>query len=91
MAEAFSGELALFKKKDKGAYMGVGLAAFADNSGDIEYGTPEMANEIIRFIKEPLFTEQKIIAMAGHEEGILCFGKTAKETGEIITDWLNRL
>lgn len=40
---AFSGEVALFKKKSKGAYMGVGLTAFSDKAGDIEYG-----NRVIR-------------------------------------------
>ncbi|MBL7891018.1 MAG: PorP/SprF family type IX secretion system membrane protein [Bacteroidia bacterium] len=35
---AFTGEMALFKKRGKGAYMGVGLTAFADKAGDIEYG-----------------------------------------------------
>jgi len=42
-----------------------------------DYGTAEMANEIVQ-----LFTHTdvpKIIAMAGHEAGILTFGKDLEE------------
>lgn len=39
---AFSGEMALFKKRGKGAYMGVGLTAFTDKAGDIEYGNRQI-------------------------------------------------
>jgi hypothetical protein len=38
-----------------------------------DYGTPEMANEIIQLFKRT--DVPKIIAMAGQEAGILTFGK----------------
>jgi type IX secretion system PorP/SprF family membrane protein len=34
---AFTGEIALFKKRGNGAYMGLGVSAFSDKSGDIDY------------------------------------------------------
>ncbi|GJL73746.1 MAG: hypothetical protein NMNS01_29450 [Nitrosomonas sp.] len=51
---------------------------------EVPYGTPEMANEITRLFSESEVKTQKIIVMAGHEEGILSFGACLKEAGEII-------
>ncbi len=42
-------------------------------SEDISYGTPEMAYEIQRLLKDPEVIEEKIIVMGGHREGILTF------------------
>lgn len=51
---------------------------------EVPYGTPEMANEITRLFNETEVKTQKIIVMAGHEEGILSFGTSLEEAGEII-------
>ena len=48
------------------------------------YGTPEMAEEIIRLCQQPKTQEQKIIAMSGHESGILTFGFDLDRAGEIL-------
>ncbi len=56
---------------------------------NIEYGTPAMAMEIIRLFKETNLAQQKIFAMAGHEEGIVSFGKDINEAGQIILEKLN--
>jgi L-ribulose-5-phosphate 4-epimerase len=40
----------------------------------IAYGTPAMAMEMARLLKTPGIWEYPIIAMAGHEEGIVAFG-----------------
>ena len=48
------------------------------------YGSPEMAKEIIRLIKESDVLNQKVFAMAGHREGLFSFGKTLEEAGNII-------
>ncbi|MBN2367375.1 class II aldolase/adducin family protein [Candidatus Woesearchaeota archaeon] len=52
------------------------------------YGTPEMAHEIMRLIRETGAREKKIIVMSGHEEGIISFGKDLREAGEIILGFL---
>jgi L-ribulose-5-phosphate 4-epimerase len=44
----------------------------------VEYGTPEMAREIMRLFRETDVREQRIIAMAGHEDGVIAFGETAE-------------
>lgn len=56
---------------------------------EVPYGTPEMAYEIDRLFKMTNVRDQKIIAMAGHEEGIISFGKNLKEAGEILLSYYN--
>ena len=55
---------------------------------EVPYGTPEMAYEIFRLFEESNVKEQKIIVMAGHDEGIIVFGETLEEAGKIILDIL---
>lgn len=54
----------------------------------VPYGTPEMANEIFRLFQETKVKEEKIIVMAGHEEGIISFGKDLEEAGNILLNFL---
>ena len=49
---------------------------------NIEYGTVEMAREIQRLYRETNLFQEKILVMAGHEEGIIAFGKNCDEAGE---------
>ena len=51
---------------------------------DVEYGTPAMAGEIVRLFKESNLAEYKIFAMAGHEEGVVSFGKNLNEAGQVL-------
>ncbi|MFL6540757.1 MAG: class II aldolase/adducin family protein [Chthoniobacterales bacterium] len=48
-------------------------------SRGIEYGTPEMANEVLRLFSSTDVKRQKIFAMAGHPDGIVAFGATLDE------------
>jgi len=57
-------------------------------SENAEYGTPEMANEIIRLLKESDLRQKKILVMGGHIEGILSFGTTIEEAGKILLSYL---
>ena len=55
------------------------------SSENIAYGTPEMAEEIKRLFRENDFTKTgNIIIMAGHEDGIISFGKDLKEAYNIL-------
>ena len=56
---------------------------------EVPYGTPEMANEITRLFNETDVKNQKIIVMAGHEEGILSFGASLEEAGGIIENLIH--
>jgi L-ribulose-5-phosphate 4-epimerase len=53
-------------------------------NGRIEYGTPEMAREIMKLFKETNLREKKILVMTGHEEGIVSFGSNLDEAGEVL-------
>ncbi len=52
----------------------------------IEYGTPAMAEEVKRLFKQTDLQKQKILVMAGHEEGIISFGKDLDEAGSILME-----
>jgi L-ribulose-5-phosphate 4-epimerase len=54
----------------------------------IEYGTIEMAREVRRLFKDTSLPLDKIFVMAGHEEGIVTFGKTMDEAGEKLLNEL---
>ncbi|MGL1937122.1 MAG: class II aldolase/adducin family protein [Fibrobacterales bacterium] len=43
---------------------------------DIPYGTPEMAYAVKDLYNNSSMSEKKIMAMAGHEEGVVVFGKS---------------
>jgi len=54
----------------------------------VEYGTSAMAVEIARLLRDPVVLEKGIIAMGGHRDGILAFGKNTDSTGRVIDKWL---
>ncbi len=49
---------------------------------DVPYGTPEMAEEIHRLFKEYRSNGMKLLAMAGHQGGLISFGKTLEEAAQ---------
>ena len=52
-------------------------------SREVEYGTPEMA-EAIQHLISVMKTDEKVIVMGGHREGILAFGCNLTETTDQI-------
>lgn len=58
-------------------------------SADATYGTPEMAAAIIHLIKtSSVRNETRFLAMAGHEEGLIVFGKTMSEAVKVVQQYL---
>ena len=49
------------------------------SSKAVDYGTPEMAYEVTRLFRVTDVQSRKILVMAGHEGGILAFGKDLEE------------
>jgi ribulose-5-phosphate 4-epimerase/fuculose-1-phosphate aldolase len=49
-----------------------------------EYGTPEMANEIMKLFTRTDLQSRKIVVMAGHEGGIVTFGKDLEEAFAVL-------
>ena len=53
-------------------------------SGDVPYGTPEMAQEFRRLYEETDFPAVGVAVMGGHEEGLVSFGTDVAEAAERI-------
>ena len=53
-------------------------------SESAEYGTPKLAQEIFRLSKSPEIFNTKIIILAGHEDGIISFGKSLDEAFNLL-------
>jgi L-ribulose-5-phosphate 4-epimerase len=56
----------------------------------VAYGTPEMALEVHRLYRSSLLTEVRIFAMGGHEDGVVVFGRSALEAGQVLLGYLAR-
>lgn len=52
------------------------------------YGTPEMAFEIRKIVQNLNSGQDAILVMGGHEDGILAWGETLAQAGEIILKYL---
>jgi ribulose-5-phosphate 4-epimerase/fuculose-1-phosphate aldolase len=49
-----------------------------------EYGTPELANEIMQLFPRTDVQSRKIVVMAGHEGGIVTFGKDLEKAFAVL-------
>lgn len=56
----------------------------------VEYGTPELAYEIIALLKDSDAQNRKIVVLAGHESGIVTFGKDLDEAFAVLIRERNR-
>jgi ribulose-5-phosphate 4-epimerase/fuculose-1-phosphate aldolase len=54
------------------------------SSKTIDYGTPELAYEIMQLFKQTDVRNRKILVMAGHEAGIMTFGKDLEEAFAVL-------
>ncbi len=52
----------------------------------VEYGTPEMAGEIGRLFRETDVRERRILAMAGHEDGLVTFGANLEDALHVLLE-----
>jgi len=66
------------------------LDDYPTTSEEIEYGTPEMAEAVRALATELGMSDEKIIIMGGHQEGILAFGKNLEEATTQIIKIYNR-
>lgn len=57
---------------------------------DIPYGTQGMARAVERLYRQGPAADLGILAMGGHEDGIIAFGKTADTAGLVLTSFLAR-
>ncbi len=57
----------------------------------IPYGTPQMAWELHRLFAEEDLGQRKILAMAGHDDGVMTIGKDLDEAGAVLLAALQRI
>jgi hypothetical protein len=62
------------------------LMTVPTTSADAAYGTPAMAYEIDRLFRETDVRKRRIIAMAGHEDGMVSFGPTVTGSEEMLLE-----
>jgi len=55
-----------------------------------ENGTPEMAAEVQRLFRESTLPGMGLVAMGGHEDGVIAIGQSAAEAGEVLVRQLAR-
>jgi ribulose-5-phosphate 4-epimerase/fuculose-1-phosphate aldolase len=51
---------------------------------EVPYGTPAMARELARLYRETSFATERIAVMGGHADGIIAWGRTADEAGDVL-------
>lgn len=56
----------------------------------VAYGTPEMAHEVQRLFRETAVLERQILAMGGHQDGLVAFGRSPQEAGQVLITELAR-
>jgi len=56
----------------------------------VAYGTPEMALAVQDLYRSTSLSEVRILAMGGHEDGVMVFGHTAEEAGQVLFTYLAR-
>ena len=55
---------------------------------NVEYGTPEMAEEVRILFKNSDVKDKHIFSMGGHENGVITFGRTSEEAGLVMLKYL---
>ena len=58
---------------------------------NVAYGTPEMAAEVKRLFKNCNAEKAQIFAMAGHEDGIICFASDIDDAGNLLMATLRKV
>ncbi len=54
----------------------------------VAYGTPEMAAEVRRLFAQTDVRQRLIFVMGGHQDGVISFGRTAAEAGNVMLTYL---
>ncbi|MBI3037087.1 class II aldolase/adducin family protein [Candidatus Woesearchaeota archaeon] len=67
------------------------MGKFPTTSKKVEHGTPEMAAEVMRLMLSGKTREVRFIVMGGHEEGVLTFGNTIGDAGEVLLHYFGQL
>ncbi|MGB3199621.1 MAG: class II aldolase/adducin family protein [Nodosilinea sp.] len=61
-----------------------GQGVLPTTAASVPYGTPAMAEEMVRLLDHADLMQQRLLIMAGHEEGVLAFGPTLEVAAEVL-------
>lgn len=61
-----------------------GRGVLPTTDANVPYGTPAMADEMVRLLEQDDLSQKRILIMAGHEEGVLVFGPTLEAAAEVL-------
>lgn len=59
----------------------LGLPCTGEN---VPYGTPAMAREVERLLRETDLRRRRVFVMLGHEDGVIAFGRTVEDAGQAL-------
>ncbi len=59
-------------------------------SPDVAFGTPGMAFEMMRVYRDSNLADTRLVVMLGHEDGVISFGRSIDEAGEVMVRYLAR-
>lgn len=57
---------------------------------EVAYGTTDMAHEVSRLYRETSLPDRQVLAMGGHEDGIISYGKDADAAGSALVSTLSQ-
>ena len=60
-------------------------------SPDVAYGTPEMAREVSRLLKENTRPAKQLVVMGGHEDGVMAYGNSLGHAASILLNCCDRM
>jgi hypothetical protein len=59
---------------------------YPTTSASVEYGTPEMGQELMRLYRESELPRQRVAVMGGHEDGVISLGHDLEAAGRVLLD-----
>ncbi len=63
--------------------------ALPTTAATVPYGTPAMAYEMERLLRQGNLAQTRILIMAGHEEGVLTFGPTLAAAAQVLYQYIS--
>ena len=67
------------------------LSKLPTTSPDVAYGTPEMAREVSRLLKENTRPTKQLVIMGGHEDGVMAYGNSLGHAASILLNCCDRM
>ena len=66
------------------------MGSVPTTGAEVAYGTPEMAMEVRRLYQEGELPRRRLMAMAGHEEGLVAFGRDCFAALEVMEEEMRK-